>query len=149
MRKLNRLIAAGALAVPMALGASGIAMAAEEDSSGPLGLGEELQEGDESSDGSESEGDSARDEGDSTRDEGDSTRDAGSDLRDELLEIGRELRGGSDEENSDDENSNESSSNESSSNEESDSEEESDFDLLGMGGGNFEDNGGGLFGGLG
>ena len=130
MRKLNRLIAAGALAVPMALGASGIAMAAEEDSSGPLGLGEELQEGDESSDGSESEGDSARDEGDSARDEGDSTRDAGSDLRDELLEIGRELRGGSDEESSDEESS----------------DEENGLDLLGMGGGNFKDNGGGLLG---
>ena len=135
MRKLNRLIAAGALAVPMALGASGIAMAAEEDSSGPLGLGEELQEGDESSDGSESEGDSARDEGDSTRDEGDSTRDAGSDLRDELLEIGRELRGGSDEESSDEESSDEESS-----------DEENGLDLLGMGGGNFKDNGGGLLG---
>ena len=149
MRKLNRLIAAGALAVPMALGASGIAMAAEGDSSGPLGLGQDSQEGDESSDGSESEGDSARDEGDSTRDEGDSTRDegdstrdegdstrdAGSDLRDELLEIGRELRGGSDEESSDEESSDEESS-----------DEENGLDLLGMGGSNFEDNGGGLLG---
>ena len=141
MRKLNRLIAAGALAVPMALGASGIAMAA--DSSTPLGLGEELQEGDEGSDGSESEGDATRDEGDATRDEGDATRDSGNELRDELLQIGEDLRGGSD-----DEDSNESNSEESDSDEESDSEE-SDLDLLGMGGGNVEDNGGGILGGLG
>ena len=148
MRKLNRLIAAGALAVPMALGASGIAMAAEEDSSTPLGLGEELQEGDEGSDGSESEGDSTRDEGDSTRDEGDATRDSGNELRDELLQIGEDLRGGSDDEDSNESNSEESDSDEESDSEESDSEE-SDLDLLGMGGGNVEDNGGGILGGLG
>ena len=135
MRKLNRLIAAGALAVPMALGASGIAMA---DSSGPLGLGEELQEGDEGSD----------DGSDGSESEGDDARDSGNELRDELLEIGRDLREGSNDENSNDENSNESSSEESGS-EESGSEEEEEengLDLLGMGGGNFEDNGGGFLG---
>ena len=127
MRKLNRLIAAGALAVPMALGASGTAMAAVGGSSGPLGLGP-LEEGNDSSDGSESEGDDARD--------------SGNELRDELLQIGRDLRGSSDDENSNDENSNE-----SSSEEESDSDdEENGLDLLGMGGGNFKDNGGGLLG---
>lgn len=144
MRKLNRLIAAGALAVPMALGASGIATAAV-DSSGPLGLGQDRQEGDGSSDESASEGDAARDEGSAardegsaTRDEGDDARDSGKELRDELLQIGEDLREDLNDQNSNDENSNDENSDESSS------EDGSDLDLLGMGGANSKDNAGGL-----
>jgi hypothetical protein len=117
MRKLNRLIAAGALAVPMALGASGIA-GAEVGSLGAQDLGQELPEGDESSNdgGSGDQGAELREEG---QNRGEELREEGQNLGEELREAAADIRGGND------------SSNEGDSGDEGDSNEgDSDEEAL-------------------
>ncbi len=100
MRKLNRVIAAGALAVPMALGAAGVAVAVE----GPeQDLAGELLDSSSSSDeasSDEASSDEANSAGDSIREQflqaGRDARQSGSDLRTDLLKSGSELQDSTD-----------------------------------------------------
>jgi len=103
MRKLNRLIAAGALAVPMALGASGIAGAdvgnlADQEELPLPGADEISNEG-----GSGDQGADAREEGQMR---GAELREEAQNLRDDLLEEAQNSR---DESRADDASSNEGS----------------------------------------
>ncbi|HYZ08677.1 MAG TPA: hypothetical protein VE709_08890 [Pseudonocardiaceae bacterium] len=102
MRKLNRVIAAGALAVPMALGVAGVAGAAVEGSEGQDPLGGLLDSGGSSDEASsdEASSDEANSAGDSIREElqqaGRDARQSGSDLRTDLLKSGSELQDSTD-----------------------------------------------------
>ncbi len=105
MRKLNRVIAAGALAVPMALGAAGVAVAVEgpeQDLAGELldssSSSDEASSDEASSD--EASSDEANSAGDSIREQflqaGRDARQSGSDLRTDLLKSGSELQDSTD-----------------------------------------------------
>ena len=149
MRKLNRLIAAGALAVPMALGASGIAGAVESPTEG--GLGEVLGSGDsEESDSDEGDSDEGSSAGDSLREgflqAGRDARESGAGTRADLLESGRDARAAANEsqDSSNDAQESGSASQESGNSSEGANNLLGTLEELDMGGSNFENNGGGL-----
>jgi nucleosome binding factor SPN SPT16 subunit len=104
MRKLNRVIAAGALAVPMALGVAGVAGAAVEGSEGQDPLGGLLDSGgssdeassDEASSDEASSDEASSDEASSDQQAGRDARQSGSDLRTDLLKSGSELQDSTD-----------------------------------------------------
>ena len=102
MRKLNRMIAAGALAVPMALGASGIAVAdVVEDSSGAQNQVMAL-EGNSSDEGDFEGSEIGEDLSDTFGVGDDEGSNEGNSEEDGILEILEEIfGGGSDEGNSD------------------------------------------------
>ncbi len=134
MRKLNRLIAAGALAVPMALGASSIA-GADVGSLADQDLGQQELPGVNQEPNEGGSGDQGADARQEAQNLGDDLREEAQNVRDDIQEEARSMREDRLEEaqNSRDESQGgDASSNESTSGDESDSDAEPTQELEGL-----------------